>query len=44
MSEADVFADRTAWDVFIRYGGIYQLAKALAGTGVTTLSRVDRTS
>ena len=28
----DVLSDRTAWDVFIWYGGIYQLAKALAGT------------
>ncbi len=31
----DVLADRVAWDVFIWYGGIYQLARALADTGVT---------
>lgn len=30
----DVLSDRAAWDVFIWYGGIYQLARALAETGV----------
>jgi divalent anion:Na+ symporter, DASS family len=30
----DVLADRVAWDVFLWYGGIYQLASALAGTGI----------
>jgi divalent anion:Na+ symporter, DASS family len=34
---SDVLSDRTAWDVFIWYGGIYQLARALADTGVTKL-------
>lgn len=33
----DVLSDRVAWDVFIWYGGIYQLARALAETGVTKL-------
>jgi hypothetical protein len=33
----DVLSDRTAWDVFIWYGGVYQLARALAGTGITNL-------
>ena len=33
----DVVSDRTAWDVFIWYGGIYQLARALAESGVTEL-------
>jgi DASS family divalent anion:Na+ symporter len=30
----DVLSDRVAWDVFIWYGGIYQLASALAATGI----------
>jgi DASS family divalent anion:Na+ symporter len=30
----DVLTDRVAWDVFIWYGGIYQLASALAATGI----------
>jgi divalent anion:Na+ symporter, DASS family len=33
----DVLSDKTAWDVFIWYGGIYQLARALAESGVTEL-------
>ena len=31
----DVKSERAAWDVFIWYGGLVQLAGALAGTGLT---------
>jgi DASS family divalent anion:Na+ symporter len=30
----DVLTDRVAWDVFIWYGGIYQLASTLAASGI----------
>ncbi len=32
----DVLGERAAWDVFIWYGGIYQMARALGDTGITT--------
>lgn len=32
----DVIKEETAWDIFIWYGGLLQLAKNLAETGVTT--------
>lgn len=31
----DVVSDRTAWDIFIWYGGLVQLGKSLNDTGVT---------
>lgn len=31
----DVIAERTAWDIFIWYGGLLQLGKSLNATGVT---------
>ena len=35
----DVLSERTAWDVFIWYGGLLQLADALSETGITNRSR-----
>jgi DASS family divalent anion:Na+ symporter len=32
---ADLMADRIAWDVFIWYGGLFELARALGEAGVT---------
>jgi DASS family divalent anion:Na+ symporter len=32
---SDVTADRAAWDVFIWYGGLFELARALGEAGVT---------
>lgn len=32
----DVLSERGAWDVFIWYGGLVQMAKALGETGITT--------
>lgn len=32
----DVLAERAGWDVFVWYGGIYQMARALGDTGITT--------
>jgi DASS family divalent anion:Na+ symporter len=32
---ADLMADRVAWDVFIWYGGLFELARALGEAGVT---------
>ena len=33
---ADVAGDRAAWDVFVWYGGLFELARALGEAGVTT--------
>jgi DASS family divalent anion:Na+ symporter len=35
LSWNDVVSDRTAWDIFIWYGGLVQLGKSLNDTGVT---------
>jgi DASS family divalent anion:Na+ symporter len=32
----DVLAERSGWDVFVWYGAIFQMARALADAGVTT--------
>jgi DASS family divalent anion:Na+ symporter len=36
LSWDDVIKEETAWDIFIWYGGLLQLAKNLNDTGVTT--------
>jgi DASS family divalent anion:Na+ symporter len=33
----DVLAERSGWDVFVWYGAIFQMARALADAGVTTV-------
>ena len=35
LNWADLMADRVAWDVFIWYGGLFELARALGEAGVT---------